>query len=167
MFCKQSGVIICHVKGPATFDAAHVQRAFAAFSVKVLIIDLACAALAAMAHFFFCFQLCKVSIYGAQTDFFISQCVRDLPCGQQLVQVLAQIGKQNFPLSCAIVQQVATPPICDLFADYYTLKTRKSICELFANCEFPMNWEKSRNLHRVVIDNPTYDKVARRPSTPT
>ena len=54
MLCEQSCVTICHVKGLAAFDTAHVQRTFAAFGIKVLIVDLARAALAAPTHFFLC-----------------------------------------------------------------------------------------------------------------
>ncbi len=54
ILCEQSSVTICHVKGLAAFDTAHVQRTFAAFGIKVLIVDLARAALAAPTHFFLC-----------------------------------------------------------------------------------------------------------------
>ena len=78
MLCKQRGMVPCHVKGSAALDAAHVQRAFAAFSIQVLIIHLTRAALAAAAHLFFLFQLGKVSINRAQADHFIRQRVRNL-----------------------------------------------------------------------------------------
>ena len=52
--CTGVDCAICHVKGLAAFDTAHVQRTFAAFGIKVLIVDLTRAALAAPTHFFLC-----------------------------------------------------------------------------------------------------------------
>ena len=71
--------------------------------------------------------------YGAQADFFICQSVRNLPCGQQLVRVLAQIGKQNLSLPRAVALQVTAPPICISFANIIIQESQYASCSQIAS----------------------------------
>ena len=92
------GSLLGQVKGLSALGAGHVQYALARRSIGILIEYLACAGSGTAAHFPLGFKCRKIAVNCAQADFFSGERLRDLPGGQMLVGVFAQIVQQRLSL---------------------------------------------------------------------